>query len=138
MLKKTIKYKDFNDEDQSDDYYFHLSKAELIELELSQKDGLSSYLEQIVQSEDGSEIVATFKKLLLQAYGQKSADGKRFIKSEALRNEFLSSPAYSELFTELVTDENAAAEFIAGVIPAGLDEEVSQLKPATPQPIAGE
>ena len=128
MLKKTIKYTDFNGTEQSDDYYFHLSKAELIELELSEKDGLSNRLEAIVKSEDGAAIVSTFKKLLLQAYGQKSPDGKRFIKSEALRNEFVSSEAYSELFTELITDENAASAFINGIIPANLESEFEHLK----------
>ena len=137
MLKKTIKYKDFNDEEVSEDHFFHLSKAELVELEMSMEGGLSSTLEKIIQAEDGKAIIAEFKKIVLGAYGKKSDDGRRFIKTQALREEFESSEAYSTLFMELVTDAGAAAEFVNGIVPQGLAEDaakITQLQAVPDQP----
>lgn len=127
MLKKTITYTDFNEEEVSEDFFFHLSKAELVELELSHKGGLSAALERIVAAEDGKAIIAEFKGIILGAYGQKSLDGRRFVKNAQLREEFESSEAYSVLFMELVTDTDAAVEFVNGIIPQGMEEEMSQL-----------
>lgn len=128
MLKKSITYEDFNGNSVTEDHYFHLSKADLIEMEMSQKGGMHEYLQQIVASEDGRAIIQTFKELILSAYGKKSDDGRRFLKTPQLREEFQSSEAYSALFMELCTDAGAAAEFVNGVVPAGLDEEVAKLK----------
>ena len=127
MLKKTITYTDFNGNEVSEDYFFHLSKAELVELEMSHQGGLSESLGRIVAAEDTKAIIAEFKNILLGSYGQKSIDGKRFVKNQTLRDEFESSEAYSTLFMELVTDTNAAIEFINGVIPAGMAEEAAKL-----------
>lgn len=133
MLKKTIVYKDFNDEEVSEDFYFHLSKAELIELELSHKGGLAASLQKIIDAEDGKSIIAEFKGIILGAYGVRSPDGKRFKKSIELREEFESSEAYSTLFVELVTDTNAAITFINGVIPADMAAEAARLAQAETQ-----
>lgn len=127
MLKKTITYTDFNGDEVSEDFFFHLSKAELVELELSHEGGLSSALERIVAAEDGKSIIAEFKNIVLGAYGKRSEDGRRFIKNQDIRDEFESTEAYSVLFMELVTDAAAAAEFINGIIPAGMTEEVAKL-----------
>jgi hypothetical protein len=131
MLKKTITYKNlFTDETISEDFYFHLSKAELIELEVSRADGLSTSIQKMIDagnSEDGGVIVEEFKKILLKAYGQRSDDGKRFIKSKALSDEFESTEAYSELFMELITDMEKLAEFINGIIPKGLDQDAARI-----------
>jgi hypothetical protein len=130
VLKKTITYEDFNGETVSEDFFFHLSKAELVELELSHQGGLSEALQRIVAAEDGKAIIAEFKNIILSAYGQKSLDGRRFIKNEQLREEFLSSEAYSVLFMELVLDAGKAAEFINGVIPEGMAEEAAKIAAA--------
>ena len=127
VLKKTITYTDFNDEEVSEDFFFHLSKAELVELEMSHKGGLSESLKRIVAAEDGKAIIAEFKSILLGAYGKKSEDGRRFIKNQQLRDEFESSEAYSVLFMELVTDTAKAIEFINGIIPKGMGEEAAKL-----------
>lgn len=127
MLKKTITYTDFNGNEVSEDYFFHLSKAELVELELSHKGGLSEALQRIVEAEDGKGIVAEFKNIILSAYGQRSEDGKRFIKNQELRDEFESTEAYSALFMELITEADKATEFINGIIPAGMAEEAAKL-----------
>lgn len=127
MLKKTITYTDFNGEEVSEDFFFHLSKAELIELEMSQEGGLSSWLQKVVAAEDGKSIMEQFKMIILTAYGQKSVDGRRFIKNQDLRDEFASTEAYSVLFVELVTDADAAAVFVNSVIPTDLADEAVKI-----------
>jgi hypothetical protein len=128
MLKKTITYKDlFTDEEVTEDFFFHLSKAELVELELSHQDGLSEALKRIIAAEDGKGIVAEFKNIILLAYGKRSEDGKRFVKNANVREEFESSEAYSTLFMELVTNTDSAIEFINGIIPQGMAEEAAKV-----------
>jgi hypothetical protein len=127
VLKKTITYKDFNDEEVTEDFYFHLSKAELIEIELSHQGGLAESLRRIVASSDGKAIITEFKNIIMGAYGQRSPDGRRFVKSQDLRDEFAASPAYDVLFVELVTDTQAAIDFINGIVPSGLIEEAAKM-----------
>lgn len=117
MLKKNIKYVDYDGNDRAEDFYFNLNKAEVIELQLGTVGGLTKTLEKIVQEKDTSRIIEYFKTIILKAYGEKSADGRRFIKSQELRDAFEQTEAYSELFMELVSDAKMAAEFINGVLP---------------------
>lgn len=122
MLKKAIQYETFDGETVTGDFYFHLSKAELTELELTHKGGFSDYLNEIIASEDGEQIVNTLKKIIMMSYGQKSVDGRKFIKNDVLREDFMSTDAYSELFMELATSTDGAVNFIRGVMPSGLVE----------------
>lgn len=117
MFKKTITYKDYNDEERTEDFYFNLSRAEVTEMELSTEGGLGATIERITKAKDVPAIVAIFKDLILRSYGQKSPDGKRFIKSKALSEEFSQTEAYSALFMELATDSNMASAFINGILP---------------------
>lgn len=117
MFKKTITYKDYNDEERTEDFYFNLSRAEVTEMELSTEGGLGATIERITKAKDVPAIVGIFKDLILRSYGQKSPDGKRFIKSKALSEEFSQTEAYSALFMELATDSNAASAFINGILP---------------------
>lgn len=117
MLKKNIKYVDYDGNERAEDFYFNLNKAEVIELQLGTVGGLTKTLEKIVQEKDTSRIIEYFKTLILKAYGEKSADGRRFIKSQELRDAFEQTEAYSELFIELASDAKMAAEFINGVLP---------------------
>lgn len=123
MLKKTITFEDLDGNKITEDFYFNLSKAELIELELSTKDGLMETLKSIVAEQDGAKIIEYFKKIILMAYGKRSDDGRRFIKSEELRTEFSQTDAYSVLFMEFATDAKAAATFVQGIMPAGMVSE---------------
>lgn len=123
MLKKSITYDTYDGQRVTEDFYFHLTKAELVEMEMSHKDGLSESLKKIIATSDGKEIISEFKKIILAAYGQKSEDGRRFIKNEKLRQEFAATEAYSVLFMDLVTDPDAAAEFVSQVIPRELSGE---------------
>lgn len=117
MLKERIKYTDYNDQPREEDFYFNLSKAEITEMELSIDGGLVAKIERIVEQKNGSEIMAVFKQVILKSYGEKSPDGKRFIKSEELSTAFSQTEAYSNLFVRLCTSPEEAARFINGVIP---------------------
>lgn len=130
MLKKTISYTDYNGNSRVEDHYFNLNKAEIIELESSESGGLSAMLEDIVKSNNSKTIIEVFKKIILRAYGKKSEDGRRFIKSDALREEFEQSEAYSELFMELATNAEAAAAFVNGIIPKDVAAAVEKLPSA--------
>ena len=121
MLKKTINYVDYNGVERTEDFYFNLSKAEVTEMELSVDGGLSQMIEQLVNAKDNKQIIALFKEIILKAYGEKSADGRRFIKSKELSDAFSQTEAYSELFVELALNEEEAAKFIKGILPANLE-----------------
>lgn len=124
MLKKTIKYPDLDGNEVVEDFYFNLNKAEIAEMELSQKGGLAAYLQKIVASEDGGEIIATFKEIIMKSVGRRAEDGRRFVKSDEITNEFMQTEAYSQMFMELVTDADAALDFVKGILPRDLAEEV--------------
>lgn len=118
MLKKTITYTDYNGIERTEDFYFNLSKAEVTEMELSMDGGLTHMLETIIAAKDGAKIMATFKDIILKAYGEKSPDGRRFIKSKEISEAFSQTEAYSEIFMELALNEQAATQFVNGIIPA--------------------
>lgn len=118
MLKKTIPYTDYNGTERTETFYFNLSKAELMEMEMGTKGGFAEMLNGIIEAKDAPSIMKVFKDVILKAYGEKSADGKRFMKSEEISKAFEQTEAYSNLFMELVTDADKAAEFINGIIPA--------------------
>ncbi|MCD8119756.1 MAG: hypothetical protein LUE29_09825 [Lachnospiraceae bacterium] len=117
MLRKTITYKDYNGAERTEDFYFNLSQAETMEMEMSQAGGLTEMIQKIVNAKDIPAIIKVFKDLLLKAYGEKSPDGKRFIKSEEISTAFSQTEAYSQLFMELATDPDAASAFVNGIIP---------------------
>ena len=132
MLKKSIKQTDYNGVERSEDFYFNLSKAELMEMEMSTAGGLAEMITKIVAAQDQPAIIKLFKELILKAYGEKSADGKRFIKSDELAAAFSQTEAYSELFMELSTDSDTAAEFVNKIIPADLAKEAGGKIPSLP------
>ena len=117
MLKKTIIYTDYNGVERKEDFYFNLTKAEIMEMEMSISGGLTEMINRIVAAQDAPAIVKIFKELVLKAYGVKSPDGKRFIKSDELATEFAQTEAYSQLFMELATDADAASAFVNGIVP---------------------
>lgn len=125
MLKETIKYMDYNGVERTEDFWFHLSKAELMEWEMGTTGGLTEMIKRIVDAQDAPAIIKIFKELVLKAYGQKSPDGKRFIKSEELATEFSQTEAYSQLFMELATDADKAAAFVNGIMPSDIAEKAA-------------
>ena len=126
MVVKKIKYTDFNGVEREEEFMFNLTEAEITEMELTTDGGLSDSIKKIISAQDTPQIIETFKMLLLKSYGQKSADGRRFIKSEELSKEFTQTNAYSQLFMELAYDDNAAIAFINGIIPESMRERVDE------------
>lgn len=130
MLKKTITYKDFDGNERTEDFYFNLKKSEILEMHLETVGGLKQMLETIIAKQDAPKLTAVFKELILKSYGEKTPDGKRFVKSPELSKEFEETNAYDILFMELM-DANNAAAFVNGIIPAELAEEVERQKAIT-------
>ena len=126
MVVKKIKYTDFNGVEREEEFMFNLTEAEITEMELTTDGGLSDSIKKIIAAQDTPQIIETFKMLLLKSYGEKSADGRRFIKSEELSKEFTQTNAYSQLFMELAYDDNAAIAFINGIIPESMRERVDE------------
>lgn len=122
MYKRTIKYTDYNGQQREEDFYFNISKAELIEMEANEDGGYDEMIKRIVAAKDGKLIMKEFKGFILKSFGIKSPDGKQFMKSEEISRSFEQSEAYSELFMELCTDANAAAEFVNSVLPLTDDQ----------------
>ena len=124
MLKKNIKYTDSNGVERNEDFYFNLSKAEITEMELSTTGGLAEMINKVVAAQDVPSIIKIFKELILKAYGEKSPDGKRFIKNKEITEAFTQTEAYSMLFMKLATDEKEASDFVNGILPAKFREAV--------------
>ena len=134
MLKKSITYTDYNGEKQTDECYFNLSKAELIEMEMSEKGGFEKYIAKLIEEKDQKNIYNLFKEIILMSYGQKSADGKTFIKKKMvdgqmirLRDEFEQTEAFVELVMELINGgTESISEFINKLVPKDLAEQVAK------------
>ena len=127
MLKKRISYTDFNGMKREEDFYFNLSQAEILEMELVKEGGFRSYINRIVAAQNIPTLTKVFKELILKSYGEKSDDGRRFIKSKELSEAFCQTEAYSNLFMELATDTDKASDFINGIIPADIAEKAKEL-----------
>ncbi len=126
MIKKTVTYTDFDGNERTEDFYFHLTEQELTEWELSVDGGLSGVLTRIVNSKDDKKLIELFKELLIRSYGVKTPDGRGFIKNEEVLNNFIYTQAFSDIYMELATDDKAASEFVNGVIPASLAEKANK------------
>lgn len=133
MLKKTVTYEDpFNPgEEVTQDLYFNLTKAELVEMEMQVAGGLKEHLEGIARAQDGGQIMAEMKAIILKAYGKR--DGTNFIKNDKIREEFESSEAYSTMFMEMVTEADKAVEFVQGIMPKGLADVNQEQLPVDPE-----
>ncbi len=127
MLRKTIKFQNFNDEDVQATYLFHLGKADLIRMEVEVKGGMGEYLTRIGKAKDHEAIMAVVEKLVANSYGIKSEDGMRFIKNPQILEEFKQTNAYSELIMELCTDEEALLAFISGIMPHNLQGDLAKI-----------
>lgn len=135
MLKKTIKYVDYNGVERKEDFWFNLSKAELMEMEIGTTGGFTGMMERIIAAQDQATLSKIFKEFVLKAYGIKSDDGRRFIKVDEnghrVADDFVQTEAYSELYMELLQDDKVAAEFFMGIIPSDLAEKVAEQKRIT-------
>jgi len=120
MLKKTIKYEDYNGIEREEDFYFDITRSELVEMEYGRYGGMVEFIEKMVREQDVVKITAMFKELLLKSYGEKSEDGRRFVKSEEISKGFSETPAYDEIFFELYGDADKMATFIKSILPKNM------------------
>jgi len=130
MLKQDITYENFDGEQVTETFYFNLTKTEIIELEVGYEGGLEATIKRIISTQDNKQLIAEFKRIVLLAYGQKSDDGKRFVKSDQLREEFSQTAAYDELFIKLASDADFASNFIKGIIPKSIVADVEKAEVA--------
>lgn len=125
MLKKTITYPDYNGNERTEDFYFNLSQSQMMEMEMGITGGLAEMISKIVAAKDTPALIKIFKDFVLKAYGEKSPDGKRFVKTEELAVAFSQTEAYSQLFMELATDADAAAKFVNGIVSNDVGKQAS-------------
>lgn len=129
MLKKEITYTDLNGRTRTEDFYFNMTKAEMLEYDASfAPDGVLPYLNMLMKTEQTGKVMQVFKDLILRSYGEKTDNG-RFIKSQELRDAFAASEPYSELFMEILSGEEAAAAFVNGIIPQIPDDKKGNVTP---------
>lgn len=127
MFKRTETYTDYNGVERTEDFYFNFTETELTELEIGTAGGLAETVRVLINAKDVKAIIAIMKDLVFKAYGEKSSDGRRFIKSEEISKAFSETEAYNQIFMDLATNAEAAAAFINGIIPSKLRERVGTL-----------
>lgn len=120
MLKKKITYTDYNDLERTEDFYFNLTKSEVMEMEMSTTGGLAEKINKVIAAKDNPTIIKIFKELILKSYGEKTPDGKQFVKNDDLSVSFSQTEAFSNLFMELATNADAATSFVNGIIPSSI------------------
>ena len=126
MFSRTFTYKDYNGNTRTDTWYFNLDKAELVKMELGAWGGLDALMKRLVREENPEKIVETFEKIILTAVGEKSPDGRKFIKNEEIREDFRQTPAYADLFYELVMDSEKANAFFKACMPEELAAAITE------------
>lgn len=126
MLKKTFKYTDYNGVEREEDCYFNLTRTELLQLDLTSEGSFQDIVNKIIQTQDKKALWYLFKEIVLTSYGEKSLDGKKFLKSRERSDEFACTPMFDELMVELCSSEEAVNKFIDGIIPADVAEGTRQ------------
>nr|DAH80819.1 MAG TPA: hypothetical protein [Caudoviricetes sp.] len=126
MYKITETYTDYDDNQRTEDFYFNYSEAELTDLQFSVSGGLAGMIDKIIKTNDMPKLVELFRELIQKAYGEKSNDGRRFMKSPELTKEFTETVAYSQIYMRLATDSKAAQEFINKVVPKSMKDKMQQ------------
>lgn len=132
MLKKIVTYTDYDGNERTEEFFFNLNKAEVTEMELSTEGGMEKMLKKIIESRDGKRIIEVMKDIVLRAYGEKSPDGRRFIKTPEMREAFAQTEAYVNVFMELATDAKAASDFVRGILPPVPADTAASLPAETP------
>ena len=127
MIKKTITYADFNGNERTEDFYFNLTKAEVMKMEMSTKGGLAEMIKRVVAAQDTPAIIKIFEDLIKMSYGVKTPDGRGFTKKPEDLEAFITTEAYSQLFMELATDADAAANFVNGIVPADVSQQAAAI-----------
>lgn len=126
MFRKMITYKDFNGIERTDPFYFHLNEAELMDIELDYGGNMSEAMKLMLEKHDVKGLLGIIAKLVRQAYGEKSGDGKRFMKNKEITDSFVTTEAYSALLIEMLNDENSLSEFMTKIMPSDMQSTLEQ------------
>jgi hypothetical protein len=127
MIKKTVTYKDLNGKERTETFYFHYFESEIMDMEMSEEGGLAERIQRIIDAKDQPSLLKVIKKFVIDAYGVKSDDGRRFDKSQTVKEAFVECPAFSKIYMELLTDDKAAAEFVNRVVPEDMKETLAAI-----------
>lgn len=126
MIKKTVRYEDFNGDTVTEDFYFNLTKTELTKMRFSEQGGLDKYIEKISNERDNKKLLDLFDEIIVMAYGEKSADGKYLMKNDEIRERFKCSPAYDEIFMECLGDTDKVVNFFTAILPKDMQDEAKK------------
>lgn len=127
MYKMTETYTDYDGNERTEDFYFHVTKAEIMEMDFLEEGGLQKTVERITATQDRKALMELFKGIVIMAYGEKSPDGRRFMKNEEIKKNFTETEAYSNIFVKLATDSKAASEFINNIVPKDIQDEAAKI-----------
>lgn len=127
MIKKTVTYKDLNGKERTETFYFHYFESEIMDMEMSEEGGLAERIQRIIDAKDQASLLKVIKKFVVDAYGIKSDDGRRFIKSQEVKDAFIQCPAYSKIYMELLTNDELAAEFVNQVVPEDMAAQLAEI-----------
>lgn len=127
MIKKTVTYKDLNGKERTETFYFHYFESEIMDMEMSEEGGLAERIQRIIDAKDQASLLKVIKKFVIDAYGIKSDDGRRFIKNKDVKDAFVECPAYSKIYMELLTNDELAAEFVNKVVPEDMGAQLAEI-----------
>lgn len=127
MIKKTVTYKDLNGKERTETFYFHYFESEIMDMEMSEEGGLAERIQRIIDAKDQASLLKVIKKFVIDAYGVKSDDGRRFTKSQEVKDAFVECPAYSKIYMELLTNDELAAEFVNKVVPEDMADKLAAI-----------
>ena len=127
MIKKTVTYKDLNGKERTETFYFHYFESEIMDMEMSEEGGLAERIQRIIDAKDQASLLKVIKKFVIDAYGVKSDDGRRFNKSQEVKDAFVECPAYSKIYMELLTNDELAAEFVNKVVPEDMAAQLAAI-----------
>ena len=127
MIKKTVTYKDLNGKERTETFYFHYFESEIMDMEMSEEGGLAERIQRIIDAKDQASLLKVIKNFVVDAYGVKSDDGRRFIKSQEVKDAFVECPAYSKIYMELLTNDELAAEFVNKVVPEDMAAQLAEI-----------
>lgn len=127
MIKKTVTYKDLNGKERTETFYFHYFESEIMDMEMSEEGGLAERIQRIIDAKDQASLLKVIKKFVIDAYGIKSDDGRRFNKSQEVKDAFVECPAYSKIYMELLTNDELAAEFVNKVVPEDMAAQLAEI-----------
>ena len=132
MVERTFTCKGFDGKNYEETYGFYLSRADLLKINLGSFVGLDVLMQKLIDAKNGTEIMNIIDRIMMTAVGHESADHKKFLKNDEIRDDFRQSDAYSQLFEELVTDAKKASSFLIGCLPEDMAKTVLENKDKLP------